>query len=99
MAQHARPNVMGQRLDLRAQFTTLSTVVKTRLSPKRFWMMPPTWLIPLAPVLGPDPLEVALAPHVGQGHHEDGDEDEPLGEGQQSELAEDDRPGKEEHRL
>ena len=31
IAQQARPKVIGHRLDLRAQFTTLSTVVNTRL--------------------------------------------------------------------
>ena len=71
MAQQARPKVIGHRLDLRAQLTTLSTVVKTRLSPKRFWMRPVISVMRLAPVLGAHPLEVALAPDVGQGHHQD----------------------------
>ena len=40
MAQQASPKVMGQRLDLRAQLTRLSTVVVTTLSAKRFWISP-----------------------------------------------------------
>src|SRR2546427_9510609 len=104
MAQQARPKVMGHRLDLRAQLMTLSTVVKARLSPKRFWMRPwisvtGTSLSAQLPVLGPHPLQVALPPDVGEGHHQDRDEDQALDEGQRAELAEDDRPGQEEHRL
>src|SRR2546427_4808644 len=107
MAQQASPKVMGHRLDLRAQFTTLSTVVKTRLSPNRFWRTPPTSVIgasaaenaPLAPVLGPDPVDAALPPHVGQRHRQDRDEDQSLREGQPAEPPEHHRPREQEHRL
>src|SRR6185503_6693256 len=99
MAQQARPKVMGHRLDLRAQFTTLSTVVKTRLSPNRFWIGPLISVIPLVPVLGAHPFQVSLAPDVGERHHEDADEHQALGEGEEPELAEDHGPGQQEDRL
>src|SRR5687768_14408610 len=100
MAQQASPKVMGHRLDLRAQLMTLSTVAKATLSPKRFWMSPVISVTPASlPVLGPHPLQVALPPDVDQRHHQDGDEHQPLEEGEHAELAEDHRPGQEEHRL
>src|SRR6185503_14543347 len=99
MAQQARPKVIGHRLDLRAQLMTLSTVVKARLSPKRFWMSPPISVIRLAPVLGADPFEVPLAPHVHQRHHEDRDEHQALEVGEHAELPEDHRPRQEEDGL
>src|SRR5688572_11946885 len=109
MAQQARPKVIGQRLDLRAQFTTLSTLVKTRLSPKRFWMTPVISVMPPLPacaseraILGAHPLEVALAPDVRERHRQDRDEDEPFQEHQRTrvaQLAEDDGPGQQEDRF
>src|SRR5437773_11006665 len=96
MAQQARPKVIGHKLDLRAQLMTLSTVVKARLSPNRFWMSPPISVIRLAPVLGADPFQVALPPDVHQSHHEDGDEHEALEVGEQAELPEDHRPRQQE---
>src|SRR5688572_7406396 len=100
MAQQARPKVIGQRLDLRAQLMTLSTVAKATLSPKRFWMRPVISVTPASPpVLRPHPLQVALPPDVDQGHDQDGDEHQALDEGEHPELAEDHGPGQEEHGL
>src|ERR1700752_2705930 len=130
MAQQASPNVMGHSEDLRAQFTTLSTVVKTRFSPNLFWTMPvisvnwrprsgrdvgdrPARSESTRPrqeslrsenaselaVLRAHPLQVALAPDVGQGDGQDGDEDEAFRERQRPQLAVDDRPRQQEHRL
>src|SRR5689334_3014388 len=100
MAQQARPKVIGHRLDLRAQLTTLSTVEKTTLSPNRFWMTPVISVMPyLSPILGAHPLEVALAPDVGEPHHEDRDEDEAFHEGDGPDLLEDHRPRQQEHGL
>src|SRR5829696_2848791 len=99
MAQQASPNVMGQRLDLRPQFTTLSTVVKTRLSPNRFWMRPPVSVMRSVPVFGAYPRKVALPPHVCEGRRQDGDEHDALHEGQHPQLAEGHGPGQQEHGL
>src|SRR5579862_461338 len=75
IAQQARPKVMGQRLDLRAQLMTLSAVARTRLSPKRFWMSPVISFIRASElVLSAHPFEIALAPDVGQGHRKDREE-------------------------
>src|SRR5512139_2603604 len=50
-----------------------------------------------APVLGAHPGEVALPPDVREGDHQDAYKEEPLEVREGSQVAEDDRPGQQEH--
>src|SRR5512147_871706 len=94
---------MNQTLFLRDQLMSWSALATRSPSSKRLWMIP---LIAVRSAMSssglvfrPHPGEVALAPHVRERHHQDGDEDEPLDVGERPERLEDGGPGQQEHRL
>src|SRR6266542_6371155 len=69
MAQQARPNVAGQKLALRVQLTSFSTVVSR--TPVGTFSSIPMALVPVQP---------AAAPHVGVRHEDRHDEQHHLHE-------------------
>src|SRR5262245_32756882 len=93
MAQQARPNVMGHRLDSRAQLIICSSDVVMTLSSKRpssqpMAQPPNKGDCPLFSGSGPrsrflycaDPVDVAALPQIGEADHEDAEEDRDVGE-------------------
>src|SRR5262245_66236870 len=96
MAQHARPNCIGQIEERRAQFMTESTVVVTMFSSNRLSIRPMRFpsrsgsqeALPLCPVEGL-PLPAVEIPD-----DENRQEDHHLDQAEQPQPIEHDRPGK-----
>src|SRR6266545_4927661 len=80
MAQQARPNVAGQKLALRVQLTSFSTVV-SRIPEGSFSSMPMSV-----------PVQTAAAPHVGVRDEHGADEQHHLDEPEQAQRVERHRP-------
>src|ERR1700704_3176986 len=93
IAQQARPNCMGQIEERRAQLMTESTVVVTTLSSKRVSISP----IQVLP--GSGPVESLALPAIDVPHDQNREKHQHLDQAEQSELVEQDRPGKQEDRL
>src|SRR5437899_544256 len=91
MAQHARPKVAGQKLALRVQLTSFSTVV-SRIPEGSFSSMP-MWSQPSIPV------ESAAPPHIGVRDEHGADEQHHLDEPEQAQRVERHRPRVEEDDL
>src|SRR5215213_7780521 len=91
MAQHARPNVMGQSEPVFDQLMTLSTVVVTKPSLRR-----PSRLM-TAKMGSPSsfPIEGALLPLVDEADDEDGEKDHHRPEPGRADLAQRDCPWEE----
>src|SRR5207248_7081856 len=80
IAQQARPKVAGQKLALRVQLTSFSTVV-SRIPEGSFSSIPMSV-----------PVQTAAPPHVGVRDEDGADEQHHLHESEQAELVERHRP-------
>src|ERR1700760_72990 len=107
MAQQARPKVIGHRLPVRAQFTTLSRLATTKPLPAISPVMPFTtascsgpggraWrfqaiVLSLMPLL---PIQRSLAPLVDEPHRQHAQEADHRQEAEPADVLQRHRPGK-----